>query len=407
MERFNLSELQAQAILQMQLRALQGMEREKLENEYKELIKTIAYLTEVLNNDKLVLYIIKEELQKIQEKHGDHRRTIITRDDSDISVEDLIAEEDMVITITNSGYIKRLNTNTYRQQRRGGRGVTGMSTKQEDYVEQLFITTTHHYLMVFTRRGKAYRLKVHEIPEAGRQAKGTAIVNLLSLSGDDDVTAVIPVKEYSRELYLFMATARGVVKKSVLSEYDSARRDGLIAINLDEGDELIGVKLTEGNEEIILSTAKGAAIRFPEEDVRSMGRAARGVRGITLAPDDFVVSLESMQDNGELLVLSENGYGKRTPLVDFRNTHRGGKGVYAMRCNEKTGNLVAIEVVRPGEEVMIVSREGIIIRVNVDDISEQGRYAQGVRVIKLGETDAVVDMAKVLSREEDDEDGEE
>jgi DNA gyrase subunit A len=308
----------------------------------------------------------------------------------------------MVITISNSGYIKRLNANTYRQQKRGGRGVTAMTTKQEDFVEQLFITTTHHYLMVFTQRGRVYRLKVHEIPESGRQAKGTAIVTLLSLSGSDTIQAVIPVREYSDDLYLFMATRQGMVKKSVLSEYDSARKDGLIAINLDEGDELIGVKLTNGTEEIIISTAGGAAIRFTEEEVRHMGRATRGVRGISLEKGDHVVSMDSMQENGELLVLSENGYGKRTPLANFRKTHRGGKGVYAMRCNEKTGELVAIEVVRPGDEMMIISRDGIIIRVEVDGISEQGRYAQGVRVIKLGGGDAVVDMAKVVSKDDDE-----
>ena len=403
MERFNLSELQAQAILEMRLRALQGMEREKLDAEYKELIKTIAYLTEVLANEKLVMFIIKDELIKMQQKYGDHRRTIISRDDSDLTTEDLIAEEDMVITISNSGYIKRLNTNTYRQQKRGGRGVTAMTTKQEDFVEQLFITTTHHYLMVFTQKGRVYRLKVHEIPEAGRQAKGTAIVNLLSLSGSDAVTAVIPVREYSEDMYLFMATRQGQVKKSVLAEYDSARKDGLIAINLDEGDELIGVKLTSGAEEIILSTADGAAIRFNEAEVRPMGRATRGVRGVTLEEKDLVVSLDNVQENGELLVISENGYGKRTPLADFRTTHRGGKGIYAMRCNEKTGRLVSIKVVRPGDEMMIISREGIIIRVEVDGISEQGRYAQGVRVIKLSEGDAVVDMAKVLSKDDDEE----
>ena len=401
MERFGLSERQTQAILEMRLRALTGLEREKLDEEYRELIKTIAYLTEVLNNEKLVLYIIKEELGKLQEKYGDCRRTIIIRDDSELTAEDLIAEEDMVITITNNGYIKRLNTNTYRQQKRGGRGVTAMSTKQEDFVEQLFITTTHHYLMVFTRKGKAFRLKVHEIPESGRQAKGTAIVNLISLPGDDNVTAVIPVREFSPDLYLFMATAKGTVKKSVLSEYDSSRKDGLIAINLDEGDDLIGVKLTNGAEEIVLSTARGAAIRFAEEDVRPMGRATRGVRGISLSDDDYVVSMDSVQENGELLVVSENGYGKRTPLDDFRKTRRGGKGIYAMRCNDKTGKLTSIEVVRPGDEMMIISRDGIIIRINMDDVSEQGRYAQGVRLIKLGEGDSVMDMAKVISKDEE------
>lgn len=403
MERFNLSELQAQAILDMQLRRLQGMEREKLDAEYKELIKTIAYLNEVLSNEKLVLYIIKDELTQMCQKHGDARRTMIMRDEGEISDEDLIAEEDMVITITNSGYIKRLNANTYRQQRRGGRGVTAMTTKQEDFVEQLFITTTHHYLMVFTQRGRAYRLKVHEIPEAGRQAKGTAIVNLLSLTGEDSVAAVIPVREYSDDLYLFMATRMGVVKKTSLNEYDSNRKDGLVAINLDAGDDLIGVKLTSGAEEVILSTANGAAIRFSEEDVRPMGRATRGVRGISLERRDHVVSMDTVQENGELLVISEHGYGKRTPLGNFRSTHRGGKGVYALRCNDKTGDLVAIEVVRPGDEMMIISRDGIIIRVNVNDISEQGRYAQGVRVIKLDDGDTVVDMAKVISKDEEEE----
>lgn len=403
MERFNLSERQAQAILEMQLRRLQGMEREKLEAEYKELIKTIAYLTEVLNNEKLLLYIIKDELLKMREKYADSRRTVITYDDSELSAEDLIAEEDMVITITNSGYIKRLNTSMYRQQKRGGRGVMAMGTKQEDFVEQLFITTTHHYLLVFTSRGRVYRLKVHEIPEAGRHAKGTAIVNLLSLTGEDSVTAVIPVREFEEDKYLFMCTTQGVVKKSNLREYDSNRRDGLIAINLDADDALVGVKLTDGGEEILLSTANGAAIRFDEEDVRPMGRATRGVRGITLEEGDSVVSIDTAQDLDELLVLSENGYGKRTPVKNFRKTKRGGKGVYAIRCNDKTGPLVAIQVVRPGDEMMIITKDGIIIRINVDDISEQGRYASGVRVIKLTEGDAVVDMAKVMSKEDEEE----
>ena len=403
MERFNLSERQAQAILEMQLRRLQGMEREKLEAEYKELIKTIAYLTEVLNNEKLLLYIIKDELLKMREKYADSRRTVITYDDSELSAEDLIAEEDMVITITNSGYIKRLNTSMYRQQKRGGRGVMAMGTKQEDFVEQLFITTTHHYLLVFTSRGRVYRLKVHEIPEAGRHAKGTAIVNLLSLTGEDSVTAVIPVREFEEDKYLFLCTSHGVVKKSNLCEYDSNRRDGLIAINLDPDDALVGVKLTDGGEEILLSTANGAAIRFDEADVRPMGRATRGVRGITLEEGDSVVSIDTAQDLDELLVLSENGYGKRTPVKNFRKTKRGGKGVYAIRCNDKTGPLVAIQVVRPGDEMMIITKDGIIIRINVDDISEQGRYASGVRVIKLTEGDAVVDMAKVMSKEDEEE----
>ncbi|MEG1500452.1 MAG: DNA gyrase C-terminal beta-propeller domain-containing protein, partial [Clostridiales bacterium] len=401
MSKFNLSQRQSQAILEMRFRALTGLEREKLEEEYKELIKTIAYLTSILENDKMVMHIIKEELAKIKDKYGDARRTIIIQDDSELSAEDLIAEEDMVITITNNGYIKRLNSNTYRQQKRGGRGVMAMTTKQEDFVEQLFITTTHHYLMVFTSGGKVYRLKVHEIPEAGRHAKGTAIVNLLSLNGTDTVTAVIPVREFNNEQFLFMCTANGIVKKSYLSEYDSSRKDGLIAINLDENDSLIGVKLTEGSSEIVISTAHGAAIRFDEADVRPMGRATRGVRGISLHLHDYVVSIDVTQELDELLVLSENGYGKRTRIQNFRKTKRGGKGVFAMTCNEKTGNLISIQVVRPGDEMMIISKEGIIIRVNADEISEQGRYAQGVKVIKLDEKDAVVAMAKVLSKDEE------
>ena len=403
MERFGLSELQAQAILEMRLRALQGMEREKLDAEYKDLIKTIAYLTELLGNEKLVLYVIRDELLKLQEKHSDPRRTVIMRDEGELSDEDLIADEDMVVTITKTGYIKRINTSTYRQQRRGGRGVTGMTTKAEDYVDQLFVTTTHHYILVMTDNGKAYRLKVHDIPEAGRQAKGTAIVNLLSLTGEDRVTAIIPIKDFEREdQFLFMATRQGVVKKTVLSDFANIRNNGIKAINLDEDDHLIGVQLTNGQEEIILSTARGAAIRFDEGDVRPMGRGTRGVRGVTLEYGDYVVSLDSMQENGELLVLSENGFGKRTPLKDFRITHRGGKGVYAMRCNNKTGELVAIEVVRPGDEMMIMSRAGVMIRINVSDISEQGRYAQGVKVIRLDEGDLVAGMAKVINRDDDE-----
>ena len=403
MERFGLSELQAQAILDMRLRALQGMEREKLDAEYKELIKTIAYLTELLGNEKLVLYVIRDELLKLQEKHSDPRRTVIIRDEGELTDEDLIAEEDMVVTITKTGYIKRINTSTYRQQRRGGRGVTGMTTKAEDYVDQLFVTTTHHYLLVMTDNGKAYRLKVHDIPEAGRQAKGTAIVNLLSLTGEDRVTAVIPIKDFERDdQFLFMATKQGVVKKTVLSDFANIRNNGIKAINLDDGDHLIGVRLTSGQEEIILSTARGAAIRFSESNVRPMGRGTRGVRGVSLDYGDYVVSLNAMEENGELLVLSENGFGKRTPLKDFRITNRGGKGVYAMRCNSKTGELAAIEVVRPGDEMMIISRAGVMIRINVSDISEQGRYAQGVRVIRLDDGDLVAGMAKVLNHDDDD-----
>jgi len=401
MERFNLSEKQAQAILEMRFRALTGLERQKLDEEYRELIKTIAYLTEVLKNEKLVLHIIKEEILAIKEKYADPRRTQITRDDSDINEEDLIAEEDMVITITNNGYIKRLNTNTYRSQKRGGRGITAMATKEEDFLEHLFITTTHHYLMFFTNKGKAYRLKVHEIPEAGRTAKGTALVNLLYISGDETVNTVIPVKEYSENLFLFMATKNGIVKKSILSEYDSARKDGLIAIHLDDHDELIGVKLTGGHEEIILGTRNGKAIRFNEEEVRSMGRTARGVKGIDLAEDDWVVSMDSVTEGGELMAISENGFGKRTPLEEYSKQSRGGKGSLTMKVTPKTGPLTAIKVVKPGDELMIITKEGIIIRINVSDTSVMGRNTQGVTLIKLSDHDKVVAVAKVVSKDDE------
>lgn len=401
MERFGLSEKQAQAILEMRFRALTGLERQKLDDEYKELIKTIAYLTEILNNDKLVLHIIREEILAIKEKYADERRTQIVRDDSELSDEDLIAEEDMVITITKNGYIKRLNTNTYRSQKRGGRGITGMATKEEDFITHLFIATTHHYLMVFTNKGKAYRLKVHEIPEAGRTAKGTALVNLLYISGDERVNTVIPVKEYREDLYLVMATRNGIVKKSVLSEYDSSRKDGLIAINMDEQDELIDVKLTDGTEEILLGTRNGKSIRFSEEEVRSQGRTTRGVKGIDLGADDRVVSMDSVTEEAELMVISENGFGKRTPISEYHKQTRGGKGSLTMKLTPKSGKLVAIKVVKPGEELMIITKEGIIIRMDVNDTSLMGRHTQGVTLIKLHENDHVVDVAKIVSKDDE------
>ncbi|MGI6685408.1 MAG: DNA gyrase subunit A [Bacillota bacterium] len=402
MEKFGLSEKQAQAILEMRFRALTGLERQKLEEEYRELIKLIAYLTDVLRNEKLVLHIIREEILAIKEKYADPRRTRIARDDSELSDEDLIAVEDMVITITNNGYIKRLNANTYHSQRRGGRGITAMATKEEDFVEHLFITTTHHYLMFFTNKGKAYRLKVHEIPEAGRTAKGTALVNLLYISGDETVNTVIPVKEYSEDLFLFMATRQGIVKKSILSEYNSARKDGLIAINLVENDELIGVKLTGGSEEIILGTRNGKAIRFNEEEVRSMGRTARGVKGIELTEDDWVVSMDSVTDDGELMVISENGFGKRTPITEYTRQSRGGKGSLTMKLTPKTGPLVAIKVVKPGDELMIITKEGIIIRIDVSEASVMGRNTQGVTLMKLAEGDKAVAVARVVSKDDDE-----
>jgi DNA gyrase subunit A len=314
MERFSLSERQSEAIVEMRLRQLTGLEREKLEQEYKELMERIAYLRAILADESKVLGIIKDEISVVKKKFADPRRTAISSEDSAFDEEDLIPEEDVVITITNQGYIKRIPLDTYRSQRRGGRGVTAMGTKTEDYVQHLFITTTHNFFLFFTNQGKVYRLKVHEIPEAGRQAKGTAIVNLLYISGDEKITAVIPVREFDPEQFLFMATTRGQVKKTSLNEYDTSRRDGIIAISLREGDQLVDVKLTNGQEEMFLATKGGLAVRFPEEEVRPMGRGTHGVRGITLKREDEVIGLETVIPDAFLLVVTANGFGKRTQI---------------------------------------------------------------------------------------------
>lgn len=400
MERFGLTEKQAQAILEMRLQRLTGLEREKLEEEYKTLMEKIAYYKAVLANEKKVLDIIKEELQEMRRKYNDPRRTVISDEDTRMDIEDLIAEEDMVLTITHHGYIKRISLDTYRSQKRGGRGVTAMGTKEEDFVEHLFITTTHHFILFFTNKGKVYKLKVHEIPEAGRQAKGTAIVNLLQLTGDDKITSVIPVKSFDLEGYLFTATKRGIVKKTPIHDYSSTRRDGLIALTLDEEDELIRVKLTSGNDELIIGTRKGKAIRFSEREVRSMGRPARGVRGITLVGDDTVVGLELVQSGAYLLVVTANGFGKRTAVDEYHTQGRGGKGVLTIRPTKRNGLLVGIKVVNEDEEVMMITAEGIIIRIITGDISKMGRTTQGVTLMRLDKKDSVVALAKVVMKED-------
>ncbi|ABZ83683.1 DNA gyrase, a subunit [Heliomicrobium modesticaldum Ice1] len=403
MGEFNLSEKQAQAILDMRLKRLAGLEREKIENEYQELLSSIAYYRAVLHSEKMVLDIIKKEISEIKEKFADPRRTEITSSGADIDVEDLIAEEDAVITITHNGYIKRLPVNTYKAQRRGGRGVTGMGTKEDDFVEHLFVTTTHHTLLFFTDRGKVYRLKTHEIPEASRTAKGTAIVNLLAITGDEKVNAVIPVKEFAADQYLFTATRSGIVKKTSLQHYDTVRKEGLIALTLDEGDELIGVKLTDGKSDILLATRNGMAVRFNETNVREMGRTARGVKGIELTQGDFVVALDAVKDDDELLMITELGMGKRTPLSEYRKQNRGGKGILAMRLTNKTGLMAGIKVVRPGDELMVISAEGVIIRLNVDEINVLSRVTQGVSIMRMNANDKVVALARVAMREEDEE----
>ncbi|HEY8911502.1 MAG TPA: DNA gyrase subunit A [Desulfosporosinus sp.] len=399
--RFGLSERQAQAIVDMRLKRLTGLEREKLENQYQELMNTIAYLKSVLASASMVIEIIKAELEEINRKFGDARRTLITVDVSKMDIEDLIAEEDVVITVTHYGYIKRLPLNTYRSQHRGGKGVNGMATKERDFVEHLFTTTTHHHILFFTSQGKVYRLKAYEIPEASRTAKGTAVINILNLSQHEMITAVMAIKDYSSDYFLITATKKGIMKKTALQEYDSSRRDGLIALTLDEEDELIGVKLTQGLDDILLATKNGIAIRFPEADVRYMGRTARGVKGIRLEENDEVVGMDVIGDEGELLTMSENGFAKRTDLKEFRVQGRGGKGIIVMKLNAKTGTLVGIKVVQVEDELMVITNNGIMLRIQVSSISNQGRSAQGVLAMRTGAS-TVVAMAKVLMKDEEE-----
>ncbi len=398
-EKFDLSEKQAEAIVEMRLRQLTGLEMEKLENEYQELMGKISYLRSILSDEKMVLGIIRNELNEVKKKFADPRRTIISNEGVDFEAEDLIPEEDVVITITNQGYIKRIPLDTYRSQRRGGRGVTGMGTKTEDFLKHLFITTTHHYFLFFTNRGRVYRLKVHEIPEAGRQARGTAIVNLLFVGNDEKVATVIPIKEFDTGQFLFLSTGKGKVKKTSLNDYDTSRRDGIIAVSLREGDHLVDVKLTSGEEEIILATREGKAIRFKEEEVRPMGRAAHGVKGITLEGEDEVIGMEIVRPDAFLLVVTANGFGKRTRLEEYRAQYRGGKGIINIKTTERNGPVVAVQVVKEDEEVMMISAEGIIIRQEVEGISPIGRSTQGVTLMRLDSGDTLVAVANVYTDE--------
>lgn len=397
---FNLSEKQAEAIVEMRLRQLTGLEIEKLEDEYRDLLKKIAYWRSVLADEKKVLGIIKKELLEIKNKYADPRRTFISSEDVFIGAEDLIPEEEAVITITYQGYVKRIPLDTYKSQRRGGRGVTGMGTKEKDFVRHLFIASTHHFFLFFTNKGKVYRLKVHEIPEAGRQARGTAVVNLLYIGGDEKITTVIPVREFTPDQYLFMVTRGGKVKKTPLDDYDTSRRDGIIALLLEEGDELVDVKLTSGAEEIILGTRKGLLIRFPEEEVRSMGRTAKGVRGVALRRGDWVIGMDTVREDSHLLTVTANGFGKRTHITGYRTQSRAGKGIINIRTSERNGPVVALQMVRDGEEVMMISAEGIIIRLKAEDISTMGRATHGVTLMRLDPGDSVVAVAKVQGEED-------
>ena len=395
MARFDLSEVQSQAIVDMRLRALTGLEREKLETEYAELMKKIDELKAILADRKLLLGVIREEILIISEKYGDDRRTSIGFDEFDISMEDLIPRGNVVVTKTKLGYIKRMTVDTFKSQNRGGKGIKGMQTLDDDYIEELFITSTHHYIMFFTNTGRVYRLKAYEIPEASRTARGTAIINLLQLMPDEKITAMIPIQEYEDGKYLFMATEKGLVKKTPIKDYANVRKTGLAAITLREDDKLIEVKITDNKEDVILVTKYGQCIRFNEQDVRATGRTSMGVRGMNLSDRDEVIAMQISIQGDDLLIVSEKGMGKRTNMDEFTVQNRGGKGVKCYKITEKTGNVVGMKAVDEDNEIMIINTEGIIIRMQCSDISVLGRVTSGVKLINLPDHEKVASVAKV------------
>ena len=402
MAEFNLTDVQAQAIVDMRLRALTGLEREKLETEYAELMKRIGELKAILADRKLLLGVIKDEILVISDKYGDDRRTQIGFDEFDISMEDLIPEQDVVITKTKLGYIKRMTTDTFKSQNRGGKGIKGMQTLEEDYVEELFMTSSHHYIMFFTNKGRVYRLKGYEIPEASRTSRGTAIVNLLQLMPEEKITAMIPIKEYEEGQYLFMATQKGLVKKTKITDYSNVRKTGLAAITLRDDDELIEVKFTDNEKDIIIVTKYGQCIRFNEQDVRATGRTSMGVRGINLTDGDEVVAMQLTDQGEQLLIASEKGLGKRTVMDEFTAQNRGGKGVKCYKITEKTGEVVGAKAVNEEDEIMIINTEGIIIRMECKGISVLGRITSGVKLINLRENEIVASIAKVKETQEEE-----
>ena len=394
MDRFGLSDIQAQAILDMRLKTLSGLQREKIEEEYEQLMALIKHLREILSSEKLVFDIIKEELIEIRDKFGDERKTKIVAAEGEIDIEDLIKEEQTVITLTHFGYIKRLPIDTYRSQRRGGKGITGMTTREDDFVKQIFTASTHDTILFFTNKGKLYKLRGYEVPEAGRTAKGTAIVNLLSLDPGEKVSAVIPIQNFAEGKYLLMATKHGLIKKTALSEYNSARKTGLQGITLKQEDELIEVRLTDGQDNVVLVTKKGLCITFDEKDVRPMGRVSQGVIGIRLNDDDEVIGMESVisEEKATLLAITENGFGKRTELDEYRVQNRGGKGVITYKITPKTGEIVGVRIARENDDVMLVTDTGTIIRLNVKDVSILGRSTQGVTLMRTSDGGKVVSI---------------
>ena len=400
MERFELSDVQAQAIVDMRLRTLTGLEREKLEAEYKELMDRIRRLEAILADRNLLLRVIREEILAISEKYGDERKTAIGFDEFDISMEDMIPNENTVITMTKLGYIKRMTVDNFRSQNRGGKGIKGMQTIEEDYIDELLMTTTHHYLMFFTNMGKVYRLKAYEIPEAGRTARGTAIINLLQLQAGEKITAVLSLKDYRQGQYLFMATKSGIVKKTPIQDYANVRKTGLAAISLKDDDELIEVKFTDNKKDIVLVTKYGQCIRFKDTDVRSTGRVSMGVRGINLSDGDEIIGMQLCSQGDYLLIVSEKGMGKRTSMSEFSVQNRGGKGVKCYKITEKTGNVVGVKAVNDDNEVMMITTEGIIIRIACSDISILGRITSGVKLMNLDEKVSVASIAKVREKED-------
>ena len=404
MKKFKLSEIQAKAILDMRLQRLTGLERQKIEDEYKETIKLIEKLKGILKNEERRNIIITEELLELKKKYADERRTEIVYDYEDFSLEDIIAEEDVVVTITHGGFIKRFPVSGYRKQGRGGKGVTGAGTKEDDFIEHMFIASTHQYILFFTDKGKVYWLKVHELPEGGRATRGRSILNLLQKDKDELITAFVAVKEFSDNQYLIMATEHGTVKKTVLSAYGNVRKGGINAINLKKNDRLIEVKMTDGTNDIMIGTRNGFAVRFHEKDARDMGRTATGVRGVRLGKGDKAVGLLVIKRQGmSVLVVSEKGYGKRSDVNDYRLTHRGGKGVITVKTNDKIGKMIALMEVNDNDELVIISTKGMVIRQSMKDIRVMGRATQGVRVIRLKDGDSIADIAKVVPEEEGEE----
>ena len=404
--RFNLSEIQAKAILDMRLQRLTGLEREKIQQEYREVIETIERLRSILASPQLQMQIIGEELTELSTKHGDERRTQIVYDARDFTIEDMIADEEVIITISHNGYIKRTAVTNYRRQHKGGRGVSGAGTYDDDYVEHVFRASTHHFLLFFTDRGRVYRIKVYDIPEGSRNAKGRSIANVIQKQSDEKVTAYLPVKTFDQEAYIFMATKEGTVKKTPIADFQNVRSNGIIAVNLTDEDRLIGARLTDGNAEILIGSSSGLAVRFHESDVRAMGRTATGVRGISLEDGHEVISLTAVRHaDAQVIVVGGNGYGKRTKLEDFRMTKRGAKGVIAMNVTDKTGNICAILEVADTDDLVVMTTNGILIRQPIKDIRTLGRNTQGVRLIRLDEGDAIADITTV-TREEDEIEGE-